>query len=134
VILSLLACAGGDGPSALGTLGGTITSGESTGVLIAGSAFAAELNGDILLGVFPESLVSCEEAASELTAGDWRWNPSKVQEAGACSMSVLAGYDGELVLDDATLLDATVSVSCAMDEGEWERRTTGEDGWYYSGP
>lgn len=134
MIVWFLACDAGEGPALEGAIGGTISSGESSGQVIAGTAFAAELGGNILFGVFPETGVSCDDAAAELTAGDARWNPSKVQAAGACSMSVFATFDTELSLIDATLVDATVSVSCAMDTGEWEHRTTGEAGWYYSGP
>ena len=114
------------------TLGGVISSNGSSGEMRPGAAWATEFDGEIFLVVYPVADASCEDAGDALD-NDPDWVPTAVYEAGGCSMSVHATYDGGLDIVDGTILDATVSVSCAMDDGEWEDQG-GDDGWQYSGP
>ncbi len=130
-VLALLAGCTGEkagGP----TLTGVISSNGSSGEMRPGAAYAAELSGEIFLVVYPVADASCEDAGEALGT-DPDWLPTAVYEAGGCSLSVRAPFDGSLTLTDATILDATVSVSCAMDDGEWVD-LGGDDGWQYDGP
>lgn len=115
------------------TLTGVVSAGGSSGEVRPGAAWATEFDGELFLVVYPVADASCEDAGDAL-GNDPDWQPTAVYEAGGCSMSVHdPEFDGSLTVTDGTILDATVSVSCAMDDGEWEDQG-GDDGWQYSGP
>ncbi|GDX82307.1 hypothetical protein LBMAG42_41180 [Deltaproteobacteria bacterium] len=135
LLITLLACDPA-APDELAPLTGVITSNGESAELVGGAGFAAERDGRIVVVVYPRSEVTCELAGQDMGAGGEDWDASVVQEAGKCSMSILADYDDGLDITGGTLFDATVSVSCAMGDGTWEYRE--EDrynsaGYFYTG-
>lgn len=118
-------------------IGGSVSASGSSANLSTGVAYAAELAGEILVTIFPRADATCESAGAEIAAGDPDWNPANVHEAGACGLIIQAPYEGSLSLSGATIVDATVTLNCAMDTGEWEYREGTSlyyDGYYYTGP
>lgn len=135
LLITLVACEP-DEVEALAPLSGEITSNGESGELVGGAGYAAERDGRIVVVVYPRSDVTCELAGEDLGAGGEDWDASVVQEAGKCSMSIIADYEGELQVSGGTLFEATVSVSCAMGDGTWEfREQEGYNGagYFYSG-
>lgn len=118
-------------------IAGTVSASGSSADMSSGVAYAAELAGEIMVAIFPRSDATCAYAGAELAAGDPDWNPANVHQPGACGLIIQAPYDGGLSLTGATIVDATVTLNCAMDSGEWEYREGTSlyyDGYYYTGP
>jgi hypothetical protein len=133
VLLALVACGGDKGAEVLGT----ISAGDESAELRAGSAFGVNVNGRASVLVSSSPDVTCAEAAAFLRVGDTDDNPEVVVPGGACALyaDVMSGYDaaGISLSDDPA--SVTFSLSCAMGEGAWVREERGEGDldWYWSG-
>lgn len=142
MILALaLACSGEkEGDDVLRGVAGTVTAervGETTttvsGDAYTSAAFGVNANGRIALLLTPNPDATCADAANYLTNPDF--DGEVVTPVGTCSIYVRASYDGGPleVIDDAAA--ATVSLNCAMGDGEWvyEERDEGDVGYYFDG-
>ncbi len=135
--LLLVACGGGSVDS--DAIGGSVTSGGASATFDIAAAFGVDTGGKAALVLSPNPEATCADAAAWLRDGgaDEDASPEGIVPGGTCAMYVyLPAYDaasGVMVVDDAAA--ATVSLSCAMGEGEWvwEERDTGDLGWYWGG-
>ncbi len=142
ILALLMACAGEkDGEDELSGVAGTVSAervGATTETVTATvetmQAFGVNTNGVVAVLLSPNADATCADAATYLEGPGDDWSPEVITGVGTCSVYVRANYDGgPLETGDATV--ATVSLNCAMGEGEWvhEERDEGDIGYYYEG-
>ena len=135
IVLALLV--GCDGASK-GDVFGTVTAGDVSAEVRAGSAFGVNVNGRAIVLLAGAEGLDCAQAVAYARAGSTDDDPGVFVPAGTCGVyvEVPVGYDaaGTVVTDDPT--QALVSLSCAMGDGEWKReeRGDGDVDTYWSGP
>lgn len=135
MILLILAC--GTPEKEAETNLGTITAdraGEAADVLAA-AGFGYSGQGKAILVFTGNPDATCAGVASLLTSKD-PVDPTDILQQHSCEFTTLMTYDGTKVTVEDDKLAATVALSCAMDEGEWnlETRDQGDKDYFYSGP
>ena len=110
---------------------GTVTAeraGES-GDLIAASAWGYDDGAKALLFFPSVPGISCERVVTQLAgpSGNPDWDPGTVLASGTCDLFMFITYEGGAADWTDDLVNATVTLNCAFDTGEWA-------GGEYTGP